>query len=189
MAAPRTYYMKETGVPNGYESTLILLIMCVNKVTIDWWDTNQGFVGNGPVVLDSSGNPKDYTLSNYWDNVNHKNRKIEIADVVSDLNVTVTYSADWLFNSEHTPWMKDVSIAGSGPVYALSNDEEFNLHRQMPGILQNCLHLIGVRPGRSEMGKTSRQQTGHTRIITILLRLIRKEMRYRLIRKQNWDIS
>ncbi len=95
-------------------------------VTIDWWDTNQQI--DSISVNDSSGNSKEYTLSGYWDDVNHKNRKLTINDVFTDLDVVVTYPSDkdWLFNSDHTPWMKDVSVVGSGPSYELVDDEEFN---------------------------------------------------------------
>ena len=96
-----------------------------NEVTIDWWDTN---VDISSITVSADGIQKGYALSNYWDDANHKNRKLTIADVSSDIEVIVEYPSDkdWLFSSEHTEWMKNVVIAGSGPVFELVEDTDFN---------------------------------------------------------------
>jgi hypothetical protein len=101
-----------------------------NVVTIDWWDTNQQIKNKS--VTDNSGHNLEYDLTDYWDDINHKNRKVVVSDVSSDLNINITYPSDrdWLFNSEHTPWMKNVSIVGSYVANELVEDEEFNISNE-----------------------------------------------------------
>lgn len=97
-----------------------------DNVTIDWWDTNQDY---NSLAVSVGGKSGQYNLKNYWDNTQHKNRKLTIANVNSNVNVTVEYpgNRDWLFTSDHTPWMKNVTVAGSGPVYEIADDDSFNL--------------------------------------------------------------
>ena len=100
-----------------------------DSVTVDWWDTNQ--LIQSLSVADRSGNQLSYAKSDYWDETHHKNRKVVVNNIANDANIVVTYPSDkdWLFTSEHTPWMKDVSVVGSGGSYTaptLEEDAEFN---------------------------------------------------------------
>ena len=98
------------------------------SIIIDWWDTNQNIVSL--TAKDSQGSTLSYSRNDYWDDINHKNRQMTINCVHSDINVDVVYpsNVDWLFNSEHTPWMEDVWINGVSPEpeKILVDDTAFN---------------------------------------------------------------
>ena len=96
------------------------------EVSVDWWDTNQSITSFE--VKDNNNTDIDYTRSDYWDETNHKNRKVVVSTDSPEINITVTYpeNVDWLFNSEHTPWMRAVSVLGSGDVYEPTEDMDFN---------------------------------------------------------------
>ncbi len=96
-----------------------------STVAIDWWDTNQSI--SSLSIVDGDGNSLPFDLSNYWDDINYKNRKVTVNNVNSDLAAVVEYpeNVDWLFYSEHTTRMKDVSVAGSGVSYDLAPDTDF----------------------------------------------------------------
>ena len=94
-------------------------------LTVDWWDTNQSI--SSFTVKDDAGNNMQYRRSDYWDGTNHKNRRVVIPNVTTDVYISVTYptDVDWLFNSEHTKWMKDVSGLGADDINAV-DDDDFN---------------------------------------------------------------